>query len=53
MSDKFNIGILGRGFVGSAVENGFTSTDTFKSEIRVFDINPEASGLYLFFLCQG
>lgn len=43
MSDKFNIGILGRGFVGSAVENGFTSTDTFKSEIRVFDINPEKS----------
>ncbi len=43
MRKKFNIGILGRGFVGSAVEKGFASSNNFKSEIRVFDINPKKS----------
>ncbi len=42
----YKIGIIGRGFVGSAVENGFKSMD--KSELRIYDINPDKSKNSLF-----
>ena len=35
-----NIGIIGRGFVGNAVANGFSEGTGFKAKIRVFDTNP-------------
>ena len=34
------IGIIGRGFVGNAVANGFSEGTGFKAEIRIFDKNP-------------
>ncbi len=37
------IGIIGKGFVGSAVEHGFTCNKNFKAEIKIFDINPKLS----------
>ncbi len=40
---KFNIGIIGKGFVGSAVAAGFSASTGFDSEIRVFDIDPKKS----------
>ena len=35
------IGIIGKGFVGSAVEYGFTCEKNLNAEIKVFDINPK------------
>jgi UDPglucose 6-dehydrogenase len=35
-----NIGIIGRGFVGNAVANGFSEGTGFKAKIRIFDTNP-------------
>ena len=35
-----NIGIIGKGFVGSAVEHGFSCNSKFKAIIRVYDKNP-------------
>lgn len=35
------IGIIGKGFVGSAVEYGFTCEENLNAEIKVFDINPK------------
>lgn len=37
------IGIIGKGFVGTAVEHGFTCNKNFKAEIKIFDINPQLS----------
>ena len=34
------IGIIGRGFVGNAVANGFSEGTGFKAEIKIFDTNP-------------
>lgn len=34
---NYNIGIIGKGFVGSAVANGFSSNTGFESNIRIFD----------------
>ena len=34
---KKNIGIIGKGFVGSAVQNGFTSDKNFLANIRIYD----------------
>lgn len=39
--NKYNIGIIGRGFVGSAVENGFSGEYFDDYIVRVFDANPE------------
>ena len=39
--NKYNIGIIGRGFVGSAVENGFSGEHFDDYIVRVFDANPE------------
>lgn len=40
---KFRIGVIGKGFVGSAVAAGFSAASGFESEIRVFDIDPKKS----------
>jgi len=37
------IGIIGKGFVGSAVEYGFSCDSEFKATIRVYDKNPVLS----------
>ena len=37
---KYNIGIYGRGFVGSAVAHGMSAPTGFDSVIRSFDIDP-------------
>ena len=37
------IGIIGKGFVGSAVEHGFSCNSKFKAIIRVYDKNPVLS----------
>lgn len=39
----FNIGIIGRGFVGSAVAHGFSKGVGYDAEIRIYDKNPERS----------
>lgn len=38
-----NIGIIGRGFVGSAVANGFSASTGFDSNIKVYDKDPSKS----------
>ena len=38
-----NIGIIGRGFVGSAVANGFSATTGFDSNLRIYDKDPSRS----------
>lgn len=40
---KYNIGIFGRGFVGSAVAHGMSSPTGFDSNIRCYDIDPKKS----------
>lgn len=37
------IGIIGRGFVGSAINNGFSCDPNYQAEIRIYDINPKLS----------
>ena len=37
------IGIIGRGFVGSAVEYGFSCDEKYKLDLRIYDKNPELS----------
>ncbi len=38
-----NIGIIGRGFVGSAVANGFSSATGFSGNLRIYDKDPSRS----------
>lgn len=38
-----NIGIIGRGFVGSAVANGFSSSTGYDANIRIYDKDPSRS----------
>ena len=38
-----NIGIIGRGFVGSAVANGFSASTGYRATIRIYDKNPSRS----------
>ena len=40
---NIRIGIIGKGFVGSAVEYGFSCDLNFKSQIKIFDKNPSLS----------
>lgn len=40
---KNRIGIIGKGFVGSAAANGFSSNTGFDGELRIFDPMPERS----------
>ena len=37
MSIKNRIGIIGKGFVGSAVAHGFSDQTGYSTEIRIFD----------------
>ena len=37
------IGIIGKGFVGSAVEYGFSCNSNFNTQIKVYDKNPDLS----------
>ena len=39
----YKLGIIGRGFVGSAVAQGFSEAVGYKSEIRIFDKDPKRS----------
>ena len=40
MSIKNRIGIIGKGFVGSAVAHGFSAQTGYSAEIRIFDKDP-------------
>ena len=37
------IGIIGKGFVGNAVANGFSSGTGYDAEVRIYDKNPDLS----------
>ena len=37
------IGIIGKGFVGSAVEYAFSCDPNYKADIKVYDKNPDLS----------
>ena len=39
----YNIGIIGKGFVGTAVAHGFSESVGYKSTIRIFDKEPSKS----------
>tara|TARA_Y100000590_G_scaffold465543_1_gene638146 strand:+ start:2603 stop:3475 length:873 start_codon:yes stop_codon:yes gene_type:complete len=39
----YKIGVVGRGFVGSAVAHGFSESVGYKAEIRVYDKDPKLS----------
>ena len=44
MAEKiYKIGIIGRGFVGSAVEHGFLCDDKYKADVKIFDKSPKLS----------
>ena len=38
---KVSIGVIGRGFVGTAVAHGFSHQTGYGAEIRIYDIDPE------------
>lgn len=40
---KVSIGIIGKGFVGTAVANGFSHQTGYGADIRIYDVNPEKS----------
>ena len=39
----YKIGIIGKGFVGSAVAHGFSESVGYKAEIRIHDKDPSKS----------
>jgi len=43
MNKQNRIGIIGKGFVGSAVAHGFSDQTGYSTEIRIFDKNPDRS----------
>lgn len=43
MSATYNVGIIGGGFVGSAVAFGFGSSNSHDFNVRVYDIDPDRS----------
>ena len=40
---KVSIGIIGKGFVGTAVAHGFSHQTGYGADIRMYDVNPEKS----------
>lgn len=40
---KVSIGIIGKGFVGTAVSHGFSQQTGYGAELRIYDNNPEKS----------
>jgi len=40
---NIKIGIIGKGFVGSAVAHGFSHQTSYGANIKIYDINPERS----------
>lgn len=40
---KVSIGVVGKGFVGTAVAHGFSHQTGYGAEIRIYDIDPEKS----------
>jgi len=45
--DKKNIGVIGRGFVGTAVAHGFSPSVGYDAEVRVYDKDPTKKGCEL------
>jgi UDPglucose 6-dehydrogenase len=43
MNNKYNIGIVGNGFVGSAVAHGFSAQCGYDANVRIYDKAPERS----------
>ena len=43
MSATYNVGIIGGGFVGSAVAFGFGSSNAHDFNVRIHDIDPDRS----------
>lgn len=43
MSSGYNVGIIGGGFVGSAVAFGFGSSNSHDFNVKVYDIDPNKS----------
>ena len=43
MKIKQKIGIVGNGFVGSAVQYGFSPNVGVDADVRVYDVNPNKS----------
>jgi nucleotide sugar dehydrogenase len=41
--NKFNIGVVGKGFVGNAVALGFSSGSGYEANIRIYDKDPSRS----------
>jgi len=41
--DKFDIGVIGKGFVGSAVAHGFSSGCGYEANVLIYDKNPDLS----------
>ena len=40
---KVSIGIIGKGFVGTAVAHGFSHQTGYGADIRIYDVDPEKS----------
>ena len=43
IKDNIRIGIIGKGFVGSAVAHGFSHQTSYGASIKIYDVNPERS----------
>ena len=43
VKDNVKIGIIGKGFVGSAVAHGFSHQTSYGANIKIYDSNPERS----------
>jgi len=43
MSNNFRVGVIGGGFVGSAVAFGFGSSNSYDFDVKVYDVNPNKS----------
>jgi UDPglucose 6-dehydrogenase len=43
IKDNIRIGIIGKGFVGSAVAHGFSHQTSYGASIKIYDLNPERS----------
>lgn len=43
IKNNISIGIIGKGFVGSAVAHGFSHQTSYGASIKIYDVNPERS----------